>query len=107
MWPNWSDGGIEVYVPDSNLARELNGWGAAPPNARDPGLRHMRKKLRSRAGRKKYRRRQAVVEPVIGILKEQMGMRSFAVRGLPKVNVEFALTALAYNLRHLHRLTTR
>jgi IS5 family transposase len=48
-----------------------------------------------------------VVEPVIGILKEQMGLRRFRLRGLDKVNVELAFTALAYNLRHLHRLGPR
>jgi len=101
--------GIDGYVPDSNLARELNGWGPArdTEKIRHRGLQRMRKKLRSVAGRAQYRRRRAVVEPVIGILKEQMGLRRFWLRGLDKVNVELALTALAYNLRHLHRLVAR
>jgi len=101
--------GIDGYVPDSNLARELNGWGRARDSQkiRHRGLRRMRQKLRSPAGRAQYRRRRAVVEPVIGILKEQMSLRRFGVCGLEKVNVELALTALAYNLRHLHRMRTR
>jgi transposase len=101
--------GIDGYVPDSNLARELNGWGAARDTEpiRHPGLQRMRNKLRSAAGRAQYRRRRAVVEPVIGILKEHMGLRRFWLRGLEKVKVELALTALAYNLRHLHSLGMR
>jgi hypothetical protein len=101
--------GIDGYVPDSNLAGELNGWGPVRDREpiRHPGLKRMRHKLRSPAGRAQYRRRKAVVEPVIGILKDQMGLRRFHTRGLQNVNVELALAALAYNLRHLHRVRER
>ena len=100
--------GVEGYVPDSNLARELNtgqrarGLGSNP--VRSPALRRMRRKLRSPAGRQVYARRKAVVEPVFGVLKQQRGMRQFRTRGLAKVAVEFTLAALAYNLTRLHQL---
>ena len=45
----------------------------------------MRRKLRDPAGRAVYQRRKAIVEPVIGILKQQRGMRQFRRRGLGKV----------------------
>ena len=62
----------------------------------------MRRKLRDPAGRAIYQRRKAIVEPVIGVLKEQRGMRRFARRGLSQVAVELALAATAYDLtRHL------
>ena len=55
----------------------------------------MRRKLRSPAGRTIYQRRKEMVEPVLGVLKEQRGMRRFRLRGLAKVAVEFTLAAMA------------
>ena len=59
------------------------------------------RKLRSRAGRKIYARRQGLIEPVFGVLKEQRGMRRFRRRGLIKVAVEIALATTAYNLTRI------
>jgi transposase/IS5 family transposase len=99
--------GIDGYVPDSNLARELNtghrAAGIGRNRIRSPQLHRMRQKLRSRAGRAVYRRRKAVVEPVLGVLKQQRGMRQFRTRTLMKVGIEFTLAALAYNLTRLHQ----
>ena len=98
--------GIDVYLPDSNLMSEMNGQGPADERRplRDPRLLAMRHKLRTPAGRKQYRRRQGLVEPVFGILKEHRGLRQFQRRGLAKVGVELTLAALAYNLTRWHRL---
>jgi transposase/IS5 family transposase len=96
---------IDAYVPDSHLGRELNcgvrvrGHAAA----QHPAQQRMRRKLRSPAGRAVYRRRKAIVEPVLGVLKEQRGMRRFRLRGLAKVAVEFTLAATALNLTRLWR----
>jgi transposase/IS5 family transposase len=99
--------GIDGYVPDSNLARELNtgqrAAGIGRNRIRSPQLHRMRQKLRSPAGRAVYRRRKAVVEPVLGVLKQQRGMRQFRTRGLMKVGVELTLAALAYNLTRLYQ----
>jgi hypothetical protein len=51
-----------------------------------------------------YRRRKAVVEPVMGILKEQRGMRRFRMRGLGKVAAELAPATTALNLTRIWRL---
>jgi transposase len=97
---------IDAYVPDSHLGRELNrgvrvrGHAAA----RHPAQQRMRRKLRFPAGRAVYRRRKAIVEPVLGVLKEQRGMRRFRLRGLAKVAVEFTLAATALNLTRLWHL---
>lgn len=97
---------IDAYVPDSHLGRELNrgvrvrGHAAA----RQPVHRRMRQKLRSPAGRAIYQRRKEIVEPVIGVLKEQRGMRRFRLRGLAKVAVELVLVATAFNLTRLWRV---
>ena len=73
---------------------------------RHPEHRRMRQKLRDPVGRAIYQRRQAIVEPVFGVLKEQRGMRQFRRRGLAKVAVELALAATAFNLTRLWRKKT-
>lgn len=98
--------GIDGYVPDSNLARELNlgkrGKENRPPRHR--ATRKMRRKLRSREGRRTYLHRKSLVEPVIGALKEQRGMRQFLRVGLAAVSTELLLAAISYNLTRYHRL---
>ena len=96
---------IDGYVPDSHLGRELNrGVRVRGHSAtRHRAQRRMRRKLRSPAGRAIYGRRKGIVEPVLGILKEQRGMRRFRLRGLAKVTVEFTLAAVALNLTRIWR----
>jgi len=93
--------GLEVYVPDSNLARELNTGQRCAAIRIGPTQRRMRQKLRGPTGQAVYRRRKALVEPVWGTLKEQRGMRRFRLRGLAKVRIEFTLAAIAFNLTRL------
>jgi len=99
--------GIDLYVPDNNLRHEMRtgkrAEGIGQSRIRDPEHQRMREKLRSAAGRAQYRRRQAVVEPVFGILKEQRGMRKFRRRGLAAVTTEWTLAAIAYNLTRMAR----
>lgn len=100
-----SEQAIEVYMPDTNLAHELNtgvpatGVGCEQNN---PYLLAMRQKLRTPAGQRRYRERKTIVEPVFGILKEQRGMRKFQLRSLEKVNTEWMWAALAYNVSRLY-----
>jgi len=93
---------IDAYVPDSNLACELNLGTRCRVKARAPAHRRMRAKLRSPAGQATYARRKAIVEPVFGVLKQQRGIRQFRTRGLHNVNNEFTLATLAYNISRLH-----
>ncbi len=60
--------------------------------------------MTTEAARRWYARRKELIEPVFGILKEQMGARRFLLRGLANVRAEFALLATAFNLRTLWRL---
>jgi transposase len=94
--------GMEVYLPDPNLARELHTGKRARTigrnRVRSPELKAMRSKLRSPAGRRVYERRKALVEPVFGVLKQQRNLRQFRTRGQARVATEFTLAALAYNL---------
>lgn len=93
--------GLDVYLPDSNLARELNTGQRCPRIRLSKTQRRMRQKLRGPTGQAAYRRRKALVEPVWGTLKEQRGMRRFRLRGLEKVNIEFTLAAISFNLTRL------
>jgi transposase len=95
---------IDGYVPDPNTAYDLS----HRPNVRrrrwrEPAHQRMVQKLRTPAGRATYRRRQAIIEPVFGVLKQQRGLRRFRLRGLAKVAVEVTLAATAFNLTRLWR----
>ena len=59
----------------------------------------------SSENRAHYRLRKHTVEPVFGIVKQAMGFRQFLLRGVEKVEGEWALVTLAYNCRRLHNLT--
>lgn len=98
--------GIDGYVPDSVLARELNlGQRVLEPRpVRHRATRRMRRKLRSPAGRETYGKRKGLIEPVIGALKEQRGMRQFLRRGLAAVGCEWLLAAISYNVTRYHHL---
>jgi transposase len=95
---------IDAYVPDSNLACELNLGKRCRAKARAAAHRRMRAKLRSPDGQAVYARRKAVVEPVFGVLKQQRGMRQFRTRGLNQVGNEFTLATLAFNITRLHAM---
>jgi len=100
--------GIEGFVPDAHLSGELQGRrGPLKTSGDGPAHCRMRKRLRSPAGKARYRRRQALVEPVIGVLKEQRGMRRVRLRGLSKVSGEIALACIAFNLTRLWQKTAR
>ena len=96
--------GLDVYLPDSNLAREMNTGQRCPRQRLSATQRRMRQKLRDPVGRAVYQRRKALVEPVWGTLKEQRGMRRFRLRGLGKVKIEFTLASIAFNLTRLRTL---
>lgn len=99
--------GVDLYVPDNNLKHEMqtgeHALGIGKSRIRDPEHLRVREKLRSAEGRQIYRRRQALVEPVFGTLKEQRGMRRFRRRGLAAVSTEWMLAVIAYNLTRMFR----
>lgn len=99
--------GIDAYVADANLAGALNRDQALRPGNRR--VRHretlrMRQKLRTPRGRATYLHRKAMVEPVIGSLKQHRGLRQFLRRGLAKVGLELVLAAISFNLTRVHAL---
>jgi hypothetical protein len=63
----------------------------------------MRRKLRTKHGRKRYKLRQQTVEPVFGVIKEQFGLRQFLLRGRAKVRSMWRLTCAVFNMMKLYR----
>ena len=64
-------------------------------------MRRQRSKRLDPAKRALLRRRQVIVEPVFGILKQGEGFRRWTVRGLENVRTQWALVCTAYNLKKL------
>ena len=67
----------------------------------DEKIKAMRIKLDSESGKAIYAKRKHIVEPVFGHIKSVMGFTGFLLRGLPKVNAEFKLVAIAHNLKKI------
>lgn len=77
--------------------------GPPPPDL--PPLEAMRHKMRQPEHAEKYKRRSATAEPVIGHLKDRIGLRRFARRGRQAVEAELHLAAAALNLIRLRQAT--
>lgn len=88
--------GIDGYV---SIGRE--GKSARTPSDKCPRSQAMLKKLATKRGRDRYRKRKAIVEPVFGWVKRVLGFRAFSMRGLRKVAGEWNLVCLALNLRRM------
>jgi len=106
-------GGVEVYCACAAEAAQVpRPYDFRPPAQRsesprpvtDPRIQAMQAKLASKEGRALYRRRQASVEPVFGIIKQALGFRQFRLRGHVNVSGEWQLVALAYNCKRLCKL---
>jgi transposase len=105
--------GIEVYVStgaeSKNMRRRHDFRPAHRRKSKDKVLKaqwllDMKAKMETDAGRALYARRKQTVEPVFGIIKNVMGFRQFNLRDLPKVDGEWQLISLAYNVKRLWKL---
>jgi hypothetical protein len=56
----------------------------------------MRHRLKTTAGKGRYKLRQQTVEPVFGIIKPVLGFRQFGLCGQAKVSLEWTLVCLAW-----------
>ena len=92
------------------LNRKVRGYVAAG-RASKPGdgtkggklVQAMRARLRQGGYRSRYRLRKYTVEPVFGHIKQARGFRQFLLRGIDKVNAEWAMICTAHNLAKLTR----
>lgn len=92
--------GIDAYV---SLGREDK---QTAVGAHLPASARMATKLATEPGKKRYRRRKAIVEPVIGWIKGVLGFRRFSLRGEEKARHEWSLVCLAVDLKRFHVLRT-
>ena len=93
--------GVHVLVsPDGAGARQAGRWRHMPNN---PLAQRMRAELATETGSALYRLRQAIVEPVIGQIKNVRGFRRFALRRLSGVRAEWRIICLTHNLLKLFR----
>lgn len=89
-----------VVVPTSN--RQHPGERKLAPR-QGPEAERIERILNTPAGRRFYRRRAGMIEPVYAHTKHHRGIRSFSRRGLDAVRAEWQLIATAHNLLKLFR----
>ena len=100
-----------VYRTSGAICRECPAFGVCTTEARvgrtmaigpyDAALRQHRAWMSTAAAKEAYKQRKQLVEPVFGIIKEQMGVPRFLLRGLINVAAEWTALATAFNLRTL------
>ena len=64
----------------------------------------MRARLKTVQGQKIYSKRKTTVEPVFGIIKRVMGFQQFLMRGLEKIDIEWNLVTISYNISRMFSL---
>jgi hypothetical protein len=64
----------------------------------------MSRKLLTKVGAAIYARRKAMVEPVLGQIKQARGFRQFLLRGVEAVRGEWSLVCTTHNILKLYRL---
>ena len=69
----------------------------------DTLLRNHRNWMVTPEAKTAYQRRKELSESTFGIIKEQMGLRRFLLRGLNNIKAESIMVATAFNLRSLCR----
>jgi transposase len=84
------DTGIEVLIPPQKRFTKA------------PTAIAMRRVLDSPEGKRRYRRRAQIVEPVFARIRHHRGITRFMRRGLAAVDAEWKLIAATHNLLKLH-----
>lgn len=99
--------GIDAYVATERLKH--NEEIPPVPRGRIPdGLtakQRMARKLRTKKGRQAYAKRKGIIEPIFGQVKQVLGFRQFALRGLAAMRSEWRLMCAVHNLLKLWRHT--
>lgn len=90
---------VSAYLAVGRAKRPAQGRA----NIAGPLTQAMRDKLKRAGWRSRYRLRKQIVEPVFGQIKQARGFRQFLLRGIEKVQAEWALICTAHNLTKLAR----
>jgi len=97
--------GIDVYIPPDKM-RHAYKMPTAPRGRIPKSLStadRMRRKLKTKLGRKRYALRKELPEPVFGQIKQARGFRQFLFRGKEKVRAEWRFICTGHNVLKLHR----
>lgn len=102
---------VRVYGGLGTVCRQCSAFGICTKNRYrgrelligpyDAELRRHRVWMATDEAKTFYKRRKELVEPAFGIIKEQMGVRRFLLRGWGNVQAEANTLATAFNLRAL------
>jgi transposase len=108
---------MRVYRGEAAVCRGCPAFGVCTKDGRqgralevgpyEAALRDHRVWMATDAAKTVYRQRKALIEPVFGVLKEELGARRFLLRGLAGVRAEWTVLATAFNLRTCVRLWQR
>ena len=98
------EGFIAIQRQQHGVA-ELGQRGPLPKGA--TCVDRMRRKLQTKAGKAIYAARKGIVEPVFGQIKQARGFRQFLLRGLAKVQGEWALLCVTHNILKLYDICYR
>ena len=95
--------GIDAYVPLDKMCHTAKM--PAAPRGRIPQYLsvadRMRRKLRTKRGKKRYALRKELPEPVFGQIKQVRGFRQFLLRGKEKVRAEWRFICTGHNILKL------
>lgn len=98
--------GIEAFIPPEKVKHSEWRTQRSPrgriPKSATPKDR-MRRKLRTKRGRARYKLRQTSVEPVFGHIKEPMGFRQVPLRGQVKARAMWRFQCAAFNVLKIYR----
>ena len=97
--------GIDAYIAPGRMPHGMDN-SSTETEADSRAKAEMKRKLSSPEGEAQYRRRKAIVEPVIGQIKNR-GLGELLLRGLEKAEGEWALITLSHNLLKLHKARSR
>lgn len=95
--------GVDVYMPPDKM-KHGSILPQAPRGRIPKGLSmadRMRRKLRTKKGRRCYGLRKELAEPVFGQIKQVRGFRQFLLRGVAKVSDEWQLICTGHNVLKL------
>jgi transposase len=108
--PEGAPTGVKVYAAVEKHSHHKTVADLLPqPELTAPGPQASAKevmahRLKTETGKTLYKLRKQTVEPVFGIIKEVMGFRRFLLRGRAKVELEWTLVCVSYNLKRMFAL---
>ncbi|MGB9880120.1 MAG: transposase, partial [Anaerolineae bacterium] len=98
--------GIEAFIPPEKVKHSEWRKQDSPKGRIPSGLSVkdvMRRKLKTKRGRERYKLRQTSVEPAFGTIKEPLGLRQFLLRGLAKARSEWLMVCAVFNILKMFR----